>query len=639
MSLTERDMVANSDGQLADNDNGSSGTGRMTMVDDIAEDSQPLHLYLPIPLHGDVSDPKKPLLGEDTESLVLYRNLFAFLLGQALVATPQSRSLFRVFMEVADLLRRFEFSNLDGSSFGETVTSSFANYCEELQLLDVRKSREKTIEAIVLGESLRFYPLYLEGFVHGVGKLDDIKQIGSVKYDSISPITLQRLERGYIDLENRLKTIHLKLSDFDFPSLWSGIANSNTAAETKVVHFKAWKAAFLNFRRFTVSHYRQKYGAWPPRAKSKRNNFEGDGLNRLVLRELYNDFTDLYDMLVDRMLLTTRTTDMASDDLDSPDPVESMIRALRRMESEYDRSTPPVQPPIPFDIPQFPSFVSRRAIDSNKDFKERQRKLKDSEINEILMGSYTREALRPTEFIESFMQFERRDAHGKSLDEIINNRCGQWLFLYAVLQSLPLLVVDVSDIQWTDRAEYFLCIAPRGGAPWVQNDPKTGRSWFGVAGGSGVVSLPSDVVTHGVEGVFRRSHCWQVATQWAEKSQFHVAGSPSTDDTGSIFSSPTPANHSSIGSTSDIHPASPMLNVGRGMSPVMLPRTGSPNISGYTGTGSGSYPHRGSIHPGLEALPLPVGVMPVDPPTKPTVRHNPNMSFDDILREIPKRKK
>ena len=81
-----------------------------------------------------------------------------------------------------------------------------------------------------------------------------------------------------------------------------------------------------------------------------------------------------------------------------------------------------------------------------------------------------------------------------------------WL-LYVVIWSLLLLVVDAPDIRFTEGVEYFLCIL------WVH---RTGRSWFK---GTRVVSLPSNIITNGVEGVYRRSHCWQAATQWAEKGQ------------------------------------------------------------------------------------------------------------------------
>ena len=200
------------------NDNLSDGSNRMTLVDDPLDEVQELHLYLPVPLHGDVSSVDSPLSVEDSDTLVLFRNLFAFLLGQALIATPRYPSLFNVFLEISNLLRRFEFSNFDGSNFGEIATSSFANYCDELHLADVRKSREKTIEAVILGESLRYYPLYVEGFVHGVGKMEELRSLGSPKFNMINPLTQKRLERGAIDLKNRLTIMRVKLDDFDFPA-------------------------------------------------------------------------------------------------------------------------------------------------------------------------------------------------------------------------------------------------------------------------------------------------------------------------------------------------------------------------------------------------------------------------------------
>lgn len=622
---------------LPDNDNDSSGSQRMAFVDDGVDEVQELHLYLPIPLNSDVSNPQCRLTQDDTETLLLFRNLFAFLLGQSLIATPKSSSLFSIFMDVAVLLARFEFSNLDGSNFGETATSSFSNYCDELRLADVRRSREKTIEAIVLGERLRYYPLYLEGFVHGVGKLDEIKQIRSQKFTFIHPITQKRLERGFIDLDSRLRGLYSKLEDFDFPSVFSGIANSTTSIESKVVRFKIWKSSFLEFRRFTMNFYRQKYGSWPPKARSKKNAFEESGLNRILLLDLYRDFTDLYDLLVDRTALTTRTIDSsgAGGDPTSTEPKDMIVRALRQVLSEYDRSTPPVLPPIPFDIPQMPSVqpLHRKPLDPKKEAKHNTKKLKNADVNAVLMGSYTRESMRPTPFIEQFMQFERRLANGKSCADIIDLRCGQWIFLYAVIQSLPMLVVDVPEVRFTDGVEYFLCVAPRGGAPWIHNDTKTARSWFGVAGGAGVVSLPSDVVINGVEGIYRRSHCWQVAEQWAETGSLMEPAmvEDAFEENESTISSPYHAQQSSAGSSSEPHPPAAFMMPPGGLTPPpAIPRARSP------GTAQRSE-HRHSIYPGLEALPLPAGIAPIEPPARPVSRFNPNMSFDDILKEVPKK--
>ncbi|RAL05305.1 uncharacterized protein BO80DRAFT_440894 [Aspergillus ibericus CBS 121593] len=635
--LTPQDALAEND-----NDNDSSGSRRMAYMEDDGQDEfQEFHLYLPIPLNSDVSSAGSQISQEDTETLLLFRNLFAFLLGQSLIATARSPSLFSIFMDVATLLSRFEFSNFDGTNFGETATTSFGNYCEELRLADVRKSREKTIEAIVLGERLRFFPLYLEGFVHGVGKLDELKQLRSPKYGLISPVTQKRLERGFIDLDTRLRVLYSKLDDFDFPSVFSGIANSATSAESKVVRFKNWRIAFMEFRRFTMQYYRQKYGSWPPKARSKKNQFEESGLNRQVVNDLYNDFASLYDMLVDRESLTTRTVDMAAETSASSDPDEMMTRALRQIMSEYDRSTPPVQPPIPFDIPQYPSLqaLERKPMDAKKEAKKKAKKLKDADINAVLMDSYTREAMKPTPFIEAFMQFERRCAHGKNVNDMIDFRCGQWIFLYCVIQSLPLVVVDVQDVKYVDGVEYFLCIAPRGGAPWIQNDSKTARSWFGVAGGAGVVSLPSDVVINGVEGIYRRSHCWQVAEQWAEKDA--ILAPPTIDDpydNESSLSSPYQAQQSSADSSEQQQlqlqqgQGTPLMTPSGLTPPPAIPRLNSPAMNRRA-------EHRHSIYPGLEALPLPAGVAPMDPPARPISRFNPNMSFDDILKQVPNQQK
>lgn len=61
-----------------DNDNDSTNSRRMAFVDDEGlDDFQELHLYLPIPLNSDVSSPDSRISPEDTETLILFRNLFA----------------------------------------------------------------------------------------------------------------------------------------------------------------------------------------------------------------------------------------------------------------------------------------------------------------------------------------------------------------------------------------------------------------------------------------------------------------------------------------------------------------------------------------------------------------------------------
>ncbi|KAL6720367.1 hypothetical protein ACLMJK_002288 [Lecanora helva] len=557
-----------------------------------------VNLCLALPLQADLSNPISKPTAEDVETLVTIRNLFALLTGQPLVATPRQSSLFGIFMHLADVLHRYEFTNLDGSTLGEEVAGSFAKVVEDFKIGDVRFSREKTIEAIVLGERMRSSALYNEGFVHAVGKYNDISRLGSSKYALISAVTKKRLERAHLDLFARLRNIRTRLDDFDFPSLFAGFANSTTSAESKIIHFKDWKNSYMSMRRHVLNLYKHRYGAWPPKARSKKNDFEESGLNRKLLLEVYKDFSDLYDVLVDRNSHTDRTMGIPAQD-SSSDSKQPRVRALRRVLDEYDRSTPPVQPPVPFDIPQLPSLSHTRrdfsALDSKKQKSESKKKLEDDEINLALMQSYNRDSVKSTPFLEAFMTFERKSAHGKSIEEIADLRDGQWLFMYAVLESLPLLVVDAPGVKWNKDVEYFLCEVPKGSAPWVQENPSQKQSWYGVAGGAGMVSLPADIVEHGVEGIYRRSHCWQVAEQW-------------------------------------IHTRARSNSVQQQLTP---PSDGllSPTIPASEGARPSPGRRRASSVGGLEHLPLPPGVVLDGSKPAPKYALDPSKTFGTILAQ------
>lgn len=590
--------------QMGSSTNGSSSSslGRRIMSDSFDEGTGEVHLHIPLPLQSDLTLPEPILTPDDIEMLVAIRNVFAFLVEGSLVATSSHSSIFSIFLRIADFLHRYEFTNLDGSTLGEECASNFGRCLRYFKLADVRTSREKTIEAVVLGERMRSFELYSEGFVHAVGRYDDIIKLQSPNFHLITEITRLRLERAQIDLSTRLKTVRTRLKDFEFPALFSGIASSTTSTESKLVRFKAWRFSFLAMRRHVMSFYRQRYGAWPPSARSKKNSFEESGLNRILLLELYQDFCDLYDVLVNRNSFTTRSAELNSEAMSTNMDDDESAPALRRVLGEFDHSSPPVQPPIPFDTPLLPSLTTTRrgykSLEPRRQRKERMKPLEADEINKALMQSYNRESIKATPFLEAFMSFERKQAHGKSIDEVNELRNGQWMLLYAVLQSLPLVVIDAPDVKWTDGVEYFLCEVPKGTAPWSPEDSKSKMSWYGIAGGMGVVSLPAELVEHGVEGIYQRSHCWQVADKWTINSDVDI----SVGSYQSPENLPTP--------TLQLPPDSPELE---STLPVPLKKRSSTRI-------------------GLEALPLPAGVVPSG--GKHSSYYDPQKSFADILEQV-----
>ncbi|KAL8716670.1 MAG: hypothetical protein Q9225_006025 [Loekoesia sp. 1 TL-2023] len=588
-----------------------SSQGSRTMSDSFDDvPRQDVHLYLPLPLRTDLTSAHSNLvlIPDDIELLIAVRNVFAFLTNQSLIATSRTPTVFGILMKIADFLHRYDFSNLDGSTLGEEAATIFEECSRTFTLADVRTSREKTLEAIVLGERMKSWDLYNEAFVHCVGKYDEIMKLKSPKYYMITDITAKRLERATLDLGLRLRTVRTRLESFDFPSLFAGIASSTTSAESKTVRFKAWKASFLAMRRHVMAFYKDRYGAWPPNAKSKKNDFGESGLNRILLQEVYHDFSDLYDILVNRTVITTRAVEMASVNGVAASKEDVTTPALRRVLEEYDRCSPPVQPPIPFDTPLLPSLEGIRrgfdTLDPKKHKKENSKRLDNDEVNQVLMQSHNQEGINFTPFLEAFWTFERRSARGKSIEEMQDLRNGQWLFMYAVIQSLPLVIVDAPGIQWTKGVEYFLCEVPKGTAPWIPESHS--RGWYAITGGTGVVSLPADVIDHGVDGIYRRSHCWVVAEKWSGYND--LASVPSHESTGSTLTPP----------------------------PILSPEGDSPSRA----SSPNRYSQRNSVHLGLEALPLPAGVAPSG--AKPVIaRHDPLKSFEDILGEpkTPKGKK
>lgn len=582
-------------------------------------DSQVKSVHLPLGLEGNFTVPGAIPRGDDLELVVLYRNFFAFLCGGALIATPRQNTLYAIFMSISSILRRLQYGNEKDSSWGAIPWASFSRYTDELRLGDVRTSREKNIEAILLGIAMKSWPLYAEGFTHAVGRLDDIKSIGSPKFEKIPSGVISKLERANHDLINsRLLQLHSKLDNFYFPSMFSGVANSTTATEAKLVRFKAWKAYFMEFRAYTITQYKRRYGSWPPKASSKKNSFEESGLNRVLIREVYKDFTDLYEMLVDRTSMTTRTVDMPTlaDDAES-DSNETIQHALRAVESEYDRSVPPVSPPIPFDVPQIPAFGRLMLAKDTQNSK----KLRDDELIDLLMNSYNKDSIRPTPWIQEYIEYETKLCSGKTISEIIDIRCGQWLFMYAVLQALPMTVVDARDLQHTEGVEYFLCEGPRGGRPWMATDDSSSRAWYNVASGGGLVSMPADTIDHSVEGIYRRSHCWTIANTWAQAlgpmSPVHDVPPRNMlsvyDGAGSPFLAPQPQVAS------------------RGPSPrnsPLLAPLGDRELGGLPRISS-----RSSMQLGLQE------VAPPAAHSRPTSTYNPSITFDNILasNQIPQK--
>ncbi len=143
--------------------------------------------------------------------------------------------------------------------------------------------------------------------------------------------------------------------------------------------------------------------------------------------------------------------------------------------------------------------------------------------------------------------------------EIAEQRIGYWLFLYVVLQSMPMLTVDAPGLQYTEGVEYFLCEPPQGNPPWLEDADGVRKMWYQTTSGTNV-ELSADVVMFSVEATYQRSHCWLAAKQWEVIN--YPTGAPPSDTL-----SPLEAPHAAF---SDMDPmvASPSSLRGQTPSPA-----------------------------------------------------------------------
>lgn len=563
--------------------------------------------------------------------LISVRNLFAFLTGQVLVATKSQPTLFAVFDTIANSLADFDFCSPDGETFGEIPNVSFSWYLSQTDIADVRYSREKTLEALVLAEQMRSKDLYHEAFAHTVGKYAALQATKSPLLDRLSNKSKSMIERANLELINRQHSLNNKLEQFDFPALFAGIASSNSAARD--ANFARWKTAFLRMRSFVLGYYRSHVGAWPPKASSKKNNFSESGLNRQVLKMLYTDLCALYDLLVDRRSLSPRaegSLPVEPDPLDA-DPNSVSIHYLRKILDESDTSTPPVVPPIPFDIPLMPTMSTvyeNYSSMSSKDQLTFDKKVAPHELRLVLSKAYNIDTLSlKLPFLDEFQEFEAKECKGlsgsKSLTEIVDQRIGYWLFLYSVIQALPILVVDAPDVKYAEGVEYFLCQPPMGSLPWIEDSSR--KMWFEVAGG-GVVELPPEAVKYSVQATYHRSHCWLSAKMWEEALNFdgtqnrHEKFQPDPASSHIAYHQPVGLRNSSYVDSSGTPSSRAGTPGSAGASPALMPHgarsspTGSPQIGIHSRNPSplprgrtpnrANHAYRSSVALGIEPLAL-----------------------------------
>ena len=377
-----------------------------------------------------------------------------------------------------------------------------------------------SMEAMYLGEKWRNSHLFLEGYLHTVGRWEEIKQSRHPLVEFLTPMTLAKLDRAALDLENREREVHERFTgmggagEFVFPAMFTGVG--------KYPRFKRWREGFVDSRELVVRHLKWVYGSWPPRAgrKGKGGGSGGErgGLNREVLRRVERDVGMLWEVVVDWGRPRYPPGGFAAEDgeeeglgdglwkvegfgrkeeeeevsVEEDQEEQEGENELRTLLEEFDRASPPVQPRPMFDVPRLPKLPGQartpKKSGGKKDKQPKSKKVKGENIMKALESSWNNllpSTLPPsttdtaTELVNKFKEMELDFAQnkvlgstqGRTIEDLQEYRKGCWVFIYAVLQSLPMLVVDAPIVRWSEGCEYFLCVGWKHPVlPWEDRD-------------------------------------------------------------------------------------------------------------------------------------------------------------------------
>lgn len=457
------------------------------------------------------------------------RNLVAFLCGERLVASWSRQLPFDIFSKLFVMLNLTDVErNPDDQKAVNRLRMAeeiFQTYIEELELDDVSNDDSAIIEGLILGEKWRSVRLFHEAYIHAAGRWDELDHHPGIKM--VSKVTTVRLDRAWMNLHQiRMVNILLRIPNFEFASVWVG--------EGRYSDYKGWRGGYDRMRSLFMNQMKATFGSWPPKAgKHGKGEFdlEHGGLNRIVLRKLYEDGCRIYDLTVDREWLGGERINFESPSKnESVDFVERDKRhraVMGKIFAEFDKCSAPVQPEMPFNQPLIPYRPEGPAKKKKLSiFSKSSKRIKAEEINGVLSRSYNMDILEQTSeinIVKAFMQMEREFGTGKMIDDLISARRGAWIFLYCLLQSLVIAVIDAHGLRHGDGVEYFLCEYVKGLAPWEKNAMKrqsrmTGM-WTTAPDGSlmNAVGSTPELGSHPddeIELTYRRSHCWIVSEEW-----------------------------------------------------------------------------------------------------------------------------
>jgi hypothetical protein len=359
---------------------------------------------------------------EFVAQMVGIRNFFAYLFSRPLVVLQNYTSV------LGDLMERLEVYVLPTARV--PTLRAVESWIRSQELDDPRVGVHRIIDLLTVSEHYHWRKIFVETFIHAAGRYDAIS--GMSEFLLLTPATQLRLERESYAIKHRVSLVTASLRRWSFPILAASSKRSKTRAEPVAIP-RAWRKAYVEFRRWTVEYYRVVFSvrSWPPPI-----------FQRGMLLQIHSDFQALYELLVEHGSVD-----------DSSDPYRQL---LSRVLSDFERSLPGGREgarDVPH--PKLPELPQERSSSWNR------RNTREA-ISVVLLDSYN-PANNENAFVAKFKEFERSYGEGRTVTRSVEAREGRWCFVYAVFRTVGMVVgrgeegEAGSGVKWEWGVEYWLC--------------------------------------------------------------------------------------------------------------------------------------------------------------------------------------
>lgn len=217
------------------------------------------------------------------------------------------------------------------------------------------------------------------------------------------------------------------------------------------------------FRSFLKSSYIEQYGSWPP------DDFEEEGVRQTLYSNLFADFQNLYQHLVD----PESSTSLAENDITKTGGV-CILQNIQAFDSKHHYE--PLAQPLPLlpkaresnasQRPKLQRRLSWNPVQKRRAAKEA-RKAHDKQA--LITASNRDLLVMDCPLVRKYSEFEEKtvddDLEGLSA---IEGRKVRWILVYAVLQTFHSTAQPPKQVRNTSNLSYSLCCQPPKQMPWQE---------------------------------------------------------------------------------------------------------------------------------------------------------------------------